>query len=122
MDTFTKRILVLSLIIVALAFLATIFDKDSNKTGRSQLSRRSERSPIDPNFIKPYTEPELRRKVGDTSTDESVVYSARRSVNLSPTSRAANNIWAYVRHTGRPRLGQQRFRACMHLADHDWGE
>ena len=122
MDTLKKRILTISLIVVALAILGTIFDQDSNKTQRSQPSRISERSPIDPDIIKPYTERELRSKVADISTNESVVYNARKFVNQFPTNTAANNTWNDVVLTRKPRLGQQKFWACMHLADHDWGE
>lgn len=122
MDPLKKRILTIFLIVVGLAILGAIFDQDSNKTQRTQPSRISERSPIDLDLIKPYTERELRSKVADISTNESVVYNARKLVNQYPTNRAANNTWNDVIRTRKPRLGQQKFWACMHLADHDWGE
>ena len=89
---------------------------------QSPVSTTVVRNPIDPTLIQPYTESELRRKVKDISTNESVVYNAGRFIIEHPTSKSANQTWQRVRDTRKPRMGQQRFWACMHLADHDFGK
>ena len=115
-----KPIVVIFLIPCLIALLAAIFE-DPPKTEQRLKTRPMPgvRTPMDPDLILPYTEVELRRKASDDSTDESVVYNARKFVNQYPTSQSANQTWQRIRRTRKPRMGQQRFWACMHLADHD---
>ena len=78
------------------------------------------RKRINPNLIKPYTESELRRKVKNWSTNESVVYNARLFANERVHNRTAQKTWSETIIKQKPKLGQARFWACMHLADHDY--
>ena len=117
-----KPIVVLFLIPCVITLLAAIFE-DPLKT-EQRLKTRTEPGVmrlIDPTLILPYTEAALRQKVSDTSTHESVGYNARKFVNQYPTHPSANETWQRIRRTRKPRMGQQRFWACMHLADHDYG-
>ena len=118
MKALLKKPVVIFVIVLLIAVIVGTF-QDPQKPGQN---RQSVRTRIDPDLIKPYTEAELRNKVSDLSTDESVVYNARKFVIQYPTNKSANDTWQRVRHTRKPRMGQQRFWACMQLADHDYGK
>ena len=123
MKTLPKKLVVIFGVLWLIAVIVENFhDPQKPEQKRQNIRTTVVRTSIDPDLIKPYTEVELRSKVKNLSTDESVVYNARKFVIQYPTNKSANNTWQSVRRIRKPRMGQQRFWACMQLADYDYGK
>ena len=62
---------------------------------------------------------ELRARIKDISTPESVVYNARKSLQMYPHSKNHQRNWERIRRKYLPVLGSDRFYKVMELADMD---
>ena len=62
---------------------------------------------------------ELRARIRNISTPESVVYNARKSLQMYPHSKNHQSNWARIRGKYLPVLGADRFYKVMELADMD---
>ena len=78
------------------------------------ISENDYEKKISANFYWPYyDEHDLRMRVNDASTVESIVYKAAKNVQLYPRDKTALRNWGSVLSKYEPLLGEYRFYAIM---------